>query len=122
MFLLRISLFIMHCEINERTKKASQFYHLVKELLRNKYINERFKLYVLKIYFKRILTYGAETRTTKREDSKIQKKGMIRNNIIRSELGMDETKNYIENCRLRWFGHVMQMIKERIQENTTNKN
>ena len=42
-------------EINERIKKASQFYHLVKGLLRNKD--------TLKIYFRRILLFGAETWT-----------------------------------------------------------
>ena len=30
------------------------------------------------------------------------------------ELGMDEIKNDIQNSRLRWFGHVMQMREERI--------
>ena len=56
-----------------KKKKASQFYHLVKGLLRNKKIGEKFKLDVFKIYFNRILLYGAETwTTTKREDSKIQ--------------------------------------------------
>ena len=31
-------------EINERIKKASRFYHPVKGLLRNKNINEKFRL------------------------------------------------------------------------------
>ena len=35
-------------------KKASQFYHLAKGVLRNKEINENCKLNILKIYFKRI--------------------------------------------------------------------
>jgi hypothetical protein len=60
-------------EINERIKKASQFYHLVKGLIINKDIDEKFKFNILKIDFKRILIFGAETWTiTKREDSKIQ--------------------------------------------------
>jgi hypothetical protein len=58
-------------EINERIKEASQFHHLVKGLLRNK--DEKRKLDIFKIYFKRILLYGAETWTiSKREESKIQ--------------------------------------------------
>jgi len=48
-------------EINERIKKASQFYHLVKGLIINKDIDEKFKFNILKIDFKRILIFGAET-------------------------------------------------------------
>ena len=55
-------------EINERIKK----HHLVKGSLRNKDINEKCKPDIFNIYFKRVLLYGAETKTTKREDSKIQ--------------------------------------------------
>jgi hypothetical protein len=51
----------------------SQFYHIVNGLLRNKNFNEKFKLHIFKIYFKKILLYGVENWTvTKREDSKIQ--------------------------------------------------
>ena len=52
--------------------KASKLYYLVKGLLRKKDVNEKCKLDVFKIYFKRILVYGADTWTTKREDNKIQ--------------------------------------------------
>ena len=102
-------------EINGRIKKASQFYHLVKGLLSNKDINEKCKPNILKIYFKRILLYRAETWTTsKREDSKTQameikflrvilnkSKDRIRNTKIRLELEVDEIKNAFQNSRLR---------------------
>ena len=38
----------------KESTKASEFYHLIKGLLRNKDINEKCKLDILKIYFKRI--------------------------------------------------------------------
>jgi hypothetical protein len=41
-------------EINERIKKASQFYHPV----RNKDIDKKCKLDILKIYFKRITIWS----------------------------------------------------------------
>ena len=60
-------------EIKKCIKKVSQLYHLIKGLLRNKDTNEKCKLDIFKIYFKRILQCGAETwTTTKREDSRIQ--------------------------------------------------
>ena len=42
-------------EINEMIKKALQFSSPVKELLGNGHINEKYRLDILKIYFKRIL-------------------------------------------------------------------
>ena len=65
-------------ELNNWLKFCCPFFvdtlkYLVKRLLRSKDINEKLKLYFLKMYFKRILVYVAETGTaTKREDSKIQ--------------------------------------------------
>ena len=38
----------------------------------------------------------------------------IRNSNLRSELGVDEIKNYIQKSKLRWFGHLMQVTEERI--------
>ena len=40
-----------------------------------------------------------------------------RNTNTRLELGVDEIKNYIQNSRFRWFGHVMWMREERIPKN-----
>ena len=85
-------------------KEASQFYHLVKGLLRNKDVNKQCKLDIFKIYFKTILLYGAETWTrTKRENSKIQimeikfliaisskTKDRIKNTNKRLELGVEK--------------------------------
>ena len=78
-------------EINKRIKKASQFYHLVKGLLRSKDINEKCKLDNLKIYFKRTLLYEA----TKRKDSKIQTMEM---KFFRAIL--NKTKDRIRNTNI----------------------
>ena len=50
-------------EINERKKKVSQFYHLVKRLLK-KNINKKCKPYIFNVYFKIILEHRAVTCTT----------------------------------------------------------
>jgi hypothetical protein len=44
--------------INERTGKASEFYHLAKSLLWNKYIDRKCKITIY-VYFKKILLYAA---------------------------------------------------------------
>jgi hypothetical protein len=41
-------------EIKERIKKASNFYHLVKGLIRNRDINNKCKIDIYKVYFKKI--------------------------------------------------------------------
>jgi hypothetical protein len=77
--------------------------------------------------FNFFLLCGGETWKTKIEDRKIQTmeikllrqilnktRERIRNNNVRSKLGMDEMKEFIKKSRLRWFGHVMQMTEERI--------
>ena len=71
-----------------------------------------------KVYFDRMLTYGAETwTTTKKESSKIKimeinffriilnktKKGTTGNTNIIFELGVDEIKNDSQKSRIRWF-------------------
>jgi hypothetical protein len=56
------------CSINEQTQKASEFYHLAKQLLWNKDIDRKCKITVFNEYFKKILLCGTETWTcTKRE-------------------------------------------------------
>jgi hypothetical protein len=37
-------------EINERIRKASNFYHLVKGLIRNRGINNKCKINIYKVY------------------------------------------------------------------------
>jgi hypothetical protein len=88
-------------EINESIRNASQFCHLVKNILWNK--DGECETTLHKMYFKNILLYRAETWTcTKREESKIQaiemkflkavmgntKRARIRNSHIREELRM----------------------------------
>jgi hypothetical protein len=41
-------------EKNEKTGKASEFYHLAKTLLRNKDINNKCKITIFNVYFKKI--------------------------------------------------------------------
>ena len=56
-----------------RDNKASQLYHLVKVLLRNKDVNEKCKLHILKIYFTRILINEAKPeQQRKNEDNKMK--------------------------------------------------
>jgi hypothetical protein len=58
-------------EINERIRKASHFCHLIKSILWNK--DTKCETTIYKVYFKKILLYGAETWTcTKKEERKIQ--------------------------------------------------
>jgi hypothetical protein len=41
-------------EINERIRKASKFYHLVKNILWNKHIDRKYKTTIYKVYSKKI--------------------------------------------------------------------
>ena len=71
-------------------KKASQFYHVLKELLKNEEINEKCILVNFKIYFKIMLLYGAKTwKTPKREDSKTQVLEALENNLKTYNKGQD---------------------------------
>jgi hypothetical protein len=94
-------------EINERIRKASNFRHLVKGLIRNRDINNKCTIDIYKVYFKTILLHGAESWTcTKREESKIQamemkflreiigksRRDRIRNDDIREQLKVDDIK------------------------------
>jgi hypothetical protein len=118
-------------EINERKRKASNFHHLVKGLIRNRDTNNKCKIDIYKVYF--ILLYGAESWTcTKREESKIQamemkflreilgktRRDKIKNDDIREQLKIDDIKYNIERNRLKWYGHVMRMADERIPKRT----
>jgi PP-loop superfamily ATP-utilizing enzyme len=60
-------------EINERIRKASNFHHLVKGLIRNRDINNKCKIDIYKVYYKKICYKGDESWTcTKKVESKIQ--------------------------------------------------
>jgi hypothetical protein len=124
---------IIENEINERIRKASNFHHLVKGLIRNRDINNKSKIVIYKVYFKKILLHAAESWTcTKREESKIQamemkflreimgktRRDRIRNDDIREQLKVDDIKTDIEKNRLRWYGHVMRIADERIPKKT----
>jgi hypothetical protein len=114
---------------NESIRKASDFYHLVKGLIRNRDINNKCKIYIYKVYFQKFCYYGAESWTcTKREEGKIQAMEMkflrgilgktrrdnIRYNDIREQRKVDDIKHDMERNRLKWYGHVMRMADERM--------
>jgi hypothetical protein len=120
-------------KINERIRKASNFHHLVKGLIRNRDISNKCKIDIYKVYLKKILLHGAESWTcTKREESKIQamkmkflreiigetRRDRIRNDDIREQLKVDNIKTDKEKNRLRWYGNVMRMADERIPKKT----
>jgi hypothetical protein len=105
------------------------FYHLVKGLIGNRYKNNKCKIDIYKVYFKKILLYGAESWTcTKKEKSKIQateikvlkeilgktRRDKIRNDDIREQLKVDDIQHDMEEIRLKWYGHVMRMADDRI--------
>jgi hypothetical protein len=50
-------------EISKRTGKASTCYHLAMSLLWNNDVDEKYKLTVYNMSFKKILLYGAKTRS-----------------------------------------------------------
>jgi hypothetical protein len=45
-------------EINERIRKASNFYHLVKGRIRNRDINNKCKIDIYEVYFKKFCDMG----------------------------------------------------------------
>jgi hypothetical protein len=100
-------------EINERIRRASQFYYLIKSISQNK---DKCKTTIYKVYFKKLLLYGVETMTcTKRQESKIQateikflmaimgktKTDKIRNAHIREEVRMEDIQNQTKGNRFR---------------------
>lgn len=116
-------------EINNRLNKSTTFYHQVRELLWDDKVPRRTKLTLYKQYFIPIVTYGLETLVTnKRQDSKIQaaemkflrtsvkktRRDRIQNIKIREDLNVEPLVQRIQKARLRWFGHVKRMGKERV--------
>jgi hypothetical protein len=103
---------------------------LVKGLIRNRDINNKFKIDFYKVYLKKKnLLYGAESWTcTKEEESKIQamkiklltgilektRRDKVRNKDIREQLKVYDIKHDMERNRLKWYSHVMCMADERI--------
>jgi hypothetical protein len=118
-------------EINERIRKASQFYYLIKSILWNKDTGRKCKTTIYKVYFKEILLHGVEKWTcTKRQESKIQ---ATSDEILDSNTGKDQDRqnqkctqhrraqdkdiqNQIKGKRLRWFRHVKRMDKHRLSK------
>jgi hypothetical protein len=54
-------------EIDERIRKASNFHHLVKGLIRNRHINNKCKIDIYKVYFKKFCYMGPKAGRAQRE-------------------------------------------------------
>jgi hypothetical protein len=113
-------------EINERIRKASQFYHLIRRTLWTKH---KCKTPTCQVYCKKIILYVARTWIcTKTQENKMQaiemtffraimgkaKRDKIRNVHITEKLRMQDIQKQIEKNTSRWYGHVKSMNEHRI--------
>ncbi|XP_030759925.1 uncharacterized protein LOC115885229 [Sitophilus oryzae] len=114
-------------EIIERIGNTSRLYQAIKNsFLNKKEISRAVKMSVYKTVFISTLIFGCESWVlTKRLKSKIQRMNMLylrlrrvpgltrkdrlRNSFIREELKVDSILNQIEQCQLRWNGHLIRM-------------
>lgn len=116
-------------EINDRIDSAAKVYHS----LRNSFLGKRevslkAKMSIYRAVFVPILTFGCESWVlTKRLKSKIQsiemkylrrvlgvtRRDRIRNDTIREQLKVQPVAKWIENCQLRWYGHLKRMEDKR---------
>nr|CAH7736536.1 unnamed protein product [Callosobruchus chinensis] len=115
----------MEVEIKERLMKASKLYHtLRRSFICKKEISRKTKITVYKTIFRPVLTFGSESwLLSDRQKSKIQalemkylrvvkgvtRRDKIRNEVIRSELGVKSVLQKIEETQLKWFGHLVRM-------------
>nr|CAH7736900.1 unnamed protein product [Callosobruchus chinensis] len=115
----------MEVEIKERLMKASKLYHtLRRSFICKKEISRKTKITVYKTIFRPVLTFGSESwLLSDRQKSKIQalemkylrgvkgvtRRDKIRNEVIRSELGVKSVLQKIEENQLKWFGHLVRM-------------
>ncbi|CAH1997516.1 unnamed protein product [Acanthoscelides obtectus] len=112
----------MEAKLNERINKALKIYHTMsKAFLGNKKIRRKSNVIVYKTIFRPTLIYGSEGWVlSNRLKSKIHAAGMkflrkvkgitrrdkIRNDIVRSELGVEPILHRVEVQQLRWFGDL----------------
>ncbi|KAL1447116.1 hypothetical protein WDU94_005460 [Cyamophila willieti] len=119
----------MDKELNRRIQLGSALYSCVKDLIWNTHVPLKCKKTIFQTYYIPILTYGAETWVMKtREESRVQaaemrflrsmigktRRDRIRNEIIRSRVGVDKLQDRIETSRLKWYGHVKRINEERL--------
>lgn len=116
-------------EITARVQSAANLYHSIKNtFLGKKEVSLKTKISVFNSVFVPILTFGSESWVlTKRQESLIQAVEMkylrkvlgvtrmnkLRNSHIREQLKVQPVLTTIENCQLRWYGHLKRLNKER---------
>lgn len=116
-------------EINTRIENAARMYHSLKNsFIGKKEVSIKAKMSVYRTVFVPILTFGCESWVlTSSMKSKIQsmemkylrrvlgitRKDKIRNTTVRAELQVKPVLERIEDCQLRWFGHLTRMNKDR---------
>ena len=103
--------------VDERIQKASQFYHLIKGLLRNKDNYEKCNFIFLRFISKEY--YYMEQKRGQQQKERIAKFKPWKWNfwaILNKTKKVDKIKSDIQKSRLRWFGHL-QMGDEITYEN-----
>lgn len=116
-------------EVRKRVSQATSFYQLVRKLLWNESFPKRCKLLMYNSYFVPILTYGAVKWTIGglqeqriqaaemkflRSVAGVTKMDRIRSREIRKRLGVERLSFKLGKERLRWFGHMKRMTRDRI--------
>jgi hypothetical protein len=116
-------------DVNMRVQKAEGFFQSVRKLLWDEDFPQQCKVLLYKMYFLPILTYGAVTWAIgEKEKSHLQAAQMkflrsvkgvtrmdrIRSRKIRSELNVERLDFKMGRERLRWFGHMKRMDRNRI--------
>ena len=119
----------MESEISKRVAQAEIFYQQVRKLLWDEDFPIKCKLLLYKVYYLPILTYGAVTWSLgERDSSRIQAAEMkfvrsiagvskldkIKSREIRKQVGVEKLLFKLGRERLRWYGHVKRMGKQRI--------
>ncbi|XP_030753324.1 uncharacterized protein LOC115880278 [Sitophilus oryzae] len=99
-------------EIIERIDNTSRLYQAIKNsFLNKKEISRALKMTV----FIQTLTFSCESWVlTKRLKTRysvlgVTRKDILRNSFIREEPKVDSILNKIEQCQLRWYGHLIRM-------------
>ncbi|KAL1464017.1 hypothetical protein WDU94_003703 [Cyamophila willieti] len=100
----------MDKELNRRIQLGSALYSCVKDLIWNTHVPLKCKKTIFQTYY---LVQAAEMRFLRSMIGKTRR-DRIRNEIIRSRIGVDRLQDRIETSRLKWYGHVRRMNEERL--------
>lgn len=112
-------------EIDRRVESSNRVYYAMNNgFISRREITKDTKLKVFKSIYRPILTYGCETWVlSQRMRSKLQacemkylrkvrgvtRRDKIRNEQIRTDLGMESVSKFIEQRQLSWWGHLQRM-------------